>query len=170
MKSFIEQAQFYSHYHESKATLYTHLIGVPLIVFSMMILLGFVQLIIPNVLSTTLACLGTLVLIAYYLRLNWRLGLCLLPILALMLWVSSLISHQGPTRASLWTFFFVFVVGWVVQLTGHLVEGKKPAFMDSMTQALVAPLYLAAEVGFMLGRMPELRKQIHPDEIDKSQD
>jgi len=161
MTTFLEQARFYGQYHQSKATLYTHLAGIPLILFGLMVLLGFVKIIIPDVLSTNLAYIATIVLLVYYFRLNWRLSLCLLPIFALMLWISSLISFAGPTRFALWVFFITFVVGWILQITGHLIEGRKPAFMDSVTQALIAPLFLVAEVFFMAGKMPALRDEMH---------
>lgn len=164
MKSFLEQARFYAQYHQSKATLYTHLAGIPLILFSLMVLFGFVKLIIPGVMSTSLATIGTLALLAFYFRLNWRLSLILLPILILLLWLSSIISFAGPTRFALWVFFITFVVGWILQLTGHLIEGKKPAFMEGITQASIAPLYIVAEVCFMLGRMQSLSDQMHGDD------
>lgn len=161
MIPFIEQARFYAQYHQSKATLYTHLAGVPLILFGLMVLLGFVQVIIPGVLSTSLAYIATIALFVYYFRLNWRLSLCLLPVFALMLWIAAMVSHAGPTRFALWVFFITFVLGWILQLTGHLIEGKKPAFMDSITQAMVAPLFLTAELCFMLGRMRSLHDDMH---------
>jgi len=163
MKSFIEQAQIYALYHQKKATLYTHLIGVPLIVFSLMVLLGFVQMIVPGVIATTLASIVTLVLFIYYLRLNWRLALLIAPVLVFMLWISSLISYAGPTRFALWTFAITFVIGWALQLIGHLIEGKRPALVDNLWQALIAPLFLVAELSFMAGRMSDLKQQMHPE-------
>lgn len=44
MKPFIEQAQFYATYHQNQATRYTHMAGVPLIMLSIMIFLGFVKI------------------------------------------------------------------------------------------------------------------------------
>ncbi|MDP1601806.1 MAG: DUF962 domain-containing protein [Legionella sp.] len=161
MKTFIEQAHFYAEYHQKKETLYTHLIGIPLIILSLMIFLGFFQLIVPGVIATTLASIGTLVLFIYYLRLNWQLALLFAPILVLLLWISSLVSYAGPTAFALWTFIIVFILGWGLQFVGHMIEGRKPALIDNATHALVAPLFLTAEVCFMLGRMQTLKEQVH---------
>ena len=49
----------------------------------------------------------------------------------------------------------MFVVGWVFQFIGHLIEGNQPAFFTNPLYLLVGPLWLlrrAAAVG--LGRYP----------------
>lgn len=161
MKPFIEQAQMYAGYHHNITTRYTHLAGVPIIILSIMILLGFIKIIIPEVFTTTLACLTTLGVLIYYFRLNWQLALALTPILLILLWFSTLFSHNGPTKLGIWTFIITFVLGWGLQLYGHYIEGKKPAFMDNLSQALIAPLFLTAELFFMAGYMKTLKEQIY---------
>jgi uncharacterized membrane protein YGL010W len=168
MQSFIEQAQLYATYHTKKATLYTHLIGVPLIVFSLMIFLGFIHISMPTLFDLTFATICTIALIIYYILLNWRLGLSITPILLILLWLSFLISGKGVTSFSVWFFFITFIVGWAFQFIGHFIEGKRPAFLDNIWQALIAPLYLTAEVYFLTGRMQaleaEIKEVVHFDE------
>ena len=161
MKPFIEQAQFYVGYHQKPITRYTHFAGIPLIIFSLMIFLGFFHLVIPGILDTNLAGIATIVLLVYYFRLNWRLALALTPILFCLLWIADVISYAGPTSGALWTFIITFVLGWGLQFLGHFLEGKRPAFMDNFWQALIAPLFLTAEVFFMAGHMQELKEQIY---------
>lgn len=161
MKSFVEQAQGYAQYHQKPLTLYTHFLGIPLILFSMMIFLGFFQLIMPGVFSTTLAEIATAVLFVCYLYLHWQLALLLFPLLVFLCWLSSLISYAGPTSFALWTFFLLFIVGWIAQLVGHFIEGNKPAFTDDLYYLLIAPLFLTAEACFILGRMEKLKDEIH---------
>lgn len=164
MKSFIEQAQMYTEYHQNITTRYTHLAGVPLIILSIMILLGFIQIIMPGVFSTSLAGLTTLGVLIYYFRLNWKLALALTPILIILLLIAELFSHNGPTKLGVWAFVITFIVGWALQLYGHYLEGKKPAFMDNLSQALIAPLFLTAELFFMAGYMKSLQEQIYGTE------
>ncbi len=161
MKSFIEQAQMYAGYHQNITTRYTHLAGVPLIILSVMILLGFIKIVMPGVFSITLACLATLGVLIYYFRLNWKLALALTPILIVLLLFADLFSHNGPTKLGVWAFIITFIVGWALQLYGHYIEGKKPAFMDNLSQALIAPLFLTAELFFMAGYMKSLKEQIY---------
>ena len=78
-----------------------------------------------------------------------------------MLWLSSLVSYHGPTHFALWTFAIIFVLGWAFQLSGHLIEGNMPAFISGPSLALIAPLFLTAELCFKLGRMQQLREDIH---------
>ncbi|MBL7481550.1 Mpo1 family 2-hydroxy fatty acid dioxygenase [Legionella bononiensis] len=161
MKSFVEQAQFYAEYHQNTMTRYTHMAGVPLIILSIMILLGFVKIIIPGVFGTNLACLTTLVVMIYYYRLHWQLALALTPIMLILLWLASWFNCYGPTKVGLWAFLITFVVGWGLQFYGHYIEGKQPAFMVNIGQAFIAPLYLTAELFFMAGYMKELKEQIY---------
>lgn len=44
------------------------------------------------------------------------------------------------------------------------MEGSKPAFMTNVQQALVAPLFLVAELCFMAGYLPKLRDELHGPE------
>ncbi len=161
MKSFIEQAQVYADYHHNKNTRYTHLAGVPLIILSMMILLGFVQIIIPGVFATTLAFFATIGALIYYYRLNWKLALVLTPIMLVLLLIAHWFSEDGPTKFGIWSFVVIFVVGWGLQLYGHFLERKRPAFMDSLSQAGIAPLFLIAELFFMAGYMKSLKDQVY---------
>jgi uncharacterized membrane protein YGL010W len=164
MKPFIEQAQTYASYHQQLMTRYTHFAGVPIVVLSFMILLGFVQIIIPGVFYTNFAVLGTLAFLIYYFRLNWQLALAITPIMVVLLWIARLFSHAGPTKLGVWAFIITFIAGWTLQLFGHFIEGKRPAFVDNITQALIAPLFLVAELFFMAGMMSGLKKQIYEHE------
>ncbi|MDI1351657.1 MAG: DUF962 domain-containing protein [bacterium] len=161
MKPFIEQAQFYAAYHQNPLTRYTHFAGVPLIILSLMIFFGFFKLVLPGVYETDLACIATLVLLIYYFRLNWQLALPLTPIMLILLWIAHFFSHYGPTKLGMWAFIITFVLGWGIQLYGHYIEGKKPAFMVNVSQAFLAPLFLMAELFFMAGYMTALKNQIY---------
>lgn len=161
MKSFIEQAQFYAEYHQNTKTRYTHMAGVPLIILAVMIFLGFIKIIMPTVFATNLACITTLIALIYYFRLNWQLALALTPIMLILLLIASWFSQDGPTPLGIWAFVIFFIVGWGLQFYGHYLEGKKPAFMDNLCQAFIAPLFLVAELFFMAGMMPALKEQIY---------
>lgn len=165
MKSFIEQAQVYAAYHQKQMTRYTHLAGVPLIILSLMILLGFVKIIIPGVFASTLAWFATIALLVYYFLLNWKLALATTPIMLFLLWIAHWFSENGPTTLGVWAFVITFVVGWGLQFYGHYLEGRKPAFMDNLSQALIAPLFLVAELFFMAGYMKSMQAEIYGGSI-----
>ena len=50
--------------------------------------------------------------------------------------------------------------GWVLQFIGHYYEGKKPAFVDDIVGLFVGPLFVVAEIGFILGLRKELQQEI----------
>ncbi|STX28277.1 transmembrane protein [Legionella beliardensis] len=164
MKSFIEQAQFYAEYHQKPITFYTHIIGVPLIIFSLMIFFSFFHIVVPGVMDIRISDVLTAFILIYYVILNWRLGLIVTPIFIFMVWIADLIGWSGPTKEALWTFVVFFVLGWVLQLIGHVIEGKRPALVDNFWSTLTAPLYLTAELFFKMGRMQDLKAQIHTEE------
>lgn len=57
----------------------------------------------------------------------------------------------GRVCAGLSLFAGLFVGGWILQLVGHVFEGRRPALADDLFQIFVAPIFLAAEVFFALG-------------------
>lgn len=168
MKPFIEQAKFYATYHQEALSRRLHLASVPLVILSLMILLGFVHVVIPGLLDVNLAELAALALIIYYFRLQWRLALILTPIFIILLWIAEFFSYSGPSSFSLWSFIIILFIGIALQAVGHFREGKRPAFVDSAWQALIAPLFLTAEVFFIAGRMQELKEAIYGKTPEKA--
>lgn len=166
MKTFIQQAQMYAAFHQSPQTRSTHFIGVPLIVLSLMIFLGFIKIVMPGVFTTNLAVLATIAVVVYYFRLNWQLALPLTLVFIFLLWLASWFSHYGPTTLGIWAFAITFIAGWSLQLYGHYIEGKRPAFMTNLSQALIAPMFLMAEALFIAGYMQGLKAQIYQTEPD----
>jgi uncharacterized membrane protein YGL010W len=54
----------------------------------------------------------------------------------------------------------LFVTGWIIQLVGHVHEGRKPAFLDDLVGLLIGPLFVVAEIGFLLGLRRDLEAAI----------
>ncbi|WP_367605737.1 DUF962 domain-containing protein [Legionella sp. W05-934-2] len=167
MKSFLDLAQTYAHYHQKPVTLYTHFVGVPLIVFSVMVLFSFLQLVVPGVFSLTSAEILTIAVLIYYILLNWRLGLSITPLFIILLWIAHWVGGDGPSQTSITVFLVCFILGWIIQLIGHLIEGNKPAFLTSLWQMVIAPLFLMAEVYFLSGKMQSLKENIYPESVSK---
>jgi len=55
----------------------------------------------------------------------------------------------------------MFVIGWIIQLVGHIHEGRKPAFLDDIVGLLIGPLFVVAEICFLLGLRRELEVAIN---------
>ncbi|MCG9708993.1 DUF962 domain-containing protein [Pseudoalteromonas shioyasakiensis] len=149
MKTLKQQLTNYALYHRSKRNIYTHFIGIPLIVFAIICLLQRVTLISePVVISLATVVIGLTCL--YYLMLSLSMGL----IMAVCLSVLSIAAEPVVSLSTqLWLALSIgsFVVGWVFQFIGHYFEGKKPAFVDDLIGLVIGPLFVLAEFLIMLG-------------------
>jgi uncharacterized membrane protein YGL010W len=158
VKTLEDQMSFYAAYHQDARNKATHFIGVPVIVFSLMIPLGWLRVDLGGF-TLSAAIVVTSLLLLYYLALDVPLGLAMAMVFALMLWGAEPLS-QAPFLASLAWFVVLFVAGWALQLWGHVYEGRKPALVDNLFQVFVAPIFLAAELFFALGYKPKLHEEV----------
>ncbi len=158
MKTLEDQMSYYAAYHQDARNKATHFVGVPVIVFSLMIPLGWLRADIGGA-TVSAALLVTSALLLYYLILDIPLGIAMGAVFALMLWGAEPLS-QAPLFASLSWFLILFVGGWALQLWGHVYEGRKPALVDNLFQIFVAPIFLAAEAFFALGYKPRLHEAV----------
>jgi uncharacterized membrane protein YGL010W len=149
----------YAAYHRDRRNIATHFAGVPMIVFA--IVLALATIVIPaGAVAISLAAVVSLAMSAYYLRLDWALGLAMAVVLFLMCAAASEMTHRLGTGASLGWALVLFVWGWAIQFLGHKFEGLKPAFFDDLRQLLIGPLFVCAEAFFLLGAKPALRRYI----------
>ncbi len=164
MKTLEDQMSTYAAYHQDARNKATHFIGVPAIVFSLMIPLGWLR---ADIGGSTLsaAMVVTAILLLYYLVLDIALGLAMGAVFALMLWGAEPLA-QASLGVSLAWFLLLFVGGWALQLWGHVYEGRKPALVDNLFQIFVAPIFLAAEVFFALGYKPGLHDAVQRRALD----
>jgi uncharacterized membrane protein YGL010W len=159
MKTIEENLTRYAAYHRDRRNIATHGVGVPMIVFAVVLALATIS--IPaGSLGLTAAALVCLAASIYYLRQDPVLGLTLAIALLLMCAASSEIIARTSTGAALWVALGVFAVGWALQFLGHRFEGMKPAFFDDVMQLLIGPLFVCAEFFFMFGAKQKLRRYI----------
>jgi uncharacterized membrane protein YGL010W len=154
MKTIEEQMATYAAYHQDARNKATHFIGVPVIVLSLFIPLAWLR-----IGDVSAGMILTAVLVVYYLVLDVPLAIAMLVVFALLAWVGEQIAMMGPVAGWSW-FAVLFVGGWILQLVGHVFEGRKPALADNLFQIFVAPLFLAAEVFFALGYKPALHAAV----------
>ena len=95
----------------------------------------------------------------FYLRLELKLGALMTLLMGLSVWAGHALAQQS-TMVWLSSGLAMFVIGWVIQFVGHHYEGRKPAFVDDVSGLIVGPLFVVAELAFMLGMRHELKEQI----------
>src|SRR5262249_2330001 len=155
-KSLTEQLASYAAYHQDPRNKLTHFVGVPLVTFAILLFLGWLRFAPAPEVPFTGATLFYLIVLSYYLCLNWRLALLQAPFTLTLLWLADRVA-LWPFGESLLVFLATFMVGWAVQLLGHAIEGKRPALADNLLQIFNAPLFLTTEVILLLGYGTALR-------------
>jgi uncharacterized membrane protein YGL010W len=156
MKSLADQLAQYADYHRDSRNVITHMVGIPLIVLAVATLLSRPAFAIaPLVLSP--AVLAGMIAAIFYLWLDTRFGIAMTLLLALSIWVGQVLAAQSTV---LWLASGVgmFIIGWVIQFVGHYYEGRKPAFMDDLMGLAIGPLFIVAELGFLLGLRHDVRR------------
>lgn len=155
MKNIEQHLTQYAAYHRDQRNIATHFVGVPIIVFS--VVLALAQLSIGPLHA---GWIGIALAGGYYLWLDRPIGLAMLIFLLLCGVAASLISAQTGWAVALGLALALFVTGWIIQFIGHRYEGVKPAFTDDVMGLAIGPLFVMAEVFFMAGGKRGLRKYI----------
>ena len=158
MKSGLDQLSKYAEYHRDRRNIATHLVGVPMIVFAVIVLLSRPSFEVSG-LALNPAWAVLVVAGLYYLLLDLGLGVTLTVIMAAMTWVAGQIATMS-TGAWLATGIGMFVVGWIIQFIGHYYEGRKPAFVDDLIGLMIGPLFVWAEIVFAAGLRQDLLRAI----------
>jgi uncharacterized membrane protein YGL010W len=156
MKPLEDQMAFYAAYHRDARNRATHFIGVPAIMLALFIALAWLRVEIGGIAISAAMLLAAAVL-AYYFLLDLPLGFAMWLVTGVLVWLGERIAAQPAG----WLWFTVlFVGGWILQLVGHVFEGRKPALADNVFQVLIAPIFLCAEVFFALGYKPQLHARV----------
>ena len=133
-----QQMQSYGAYHRDPRNKLTHFFGVPLVTFSLFLFLGWFRFVHPEVLPISVATLFYFGVTIYYLRLDWMIALVQLPFTMTLLLLAEWLA-QRSMALSFAVFLVTFVLGWIIQLVGHAMEGKRPALADNILQVFNAP-------------------------------
>ena len=149
----------YAAYHRDRRNISIHLAGIPMIVFAVVLALDTAVFTVAGW-TVSVAALISVAACAYYIALDVRLGIAMAVTLFLMCAGASEAHARLGTPGTLGVALVVFIVGWALQFLGHKYEGVKPAFFDDLRQLLIGPLFVCAEVAFLIGLRTALRHTI----------
>ena len=158
MKTLAEHMAFYGCYHRDRRNRLTHFVGVPAIIFAVLIPLSLGTVTLGGF-DATPAMIWAVVMTLYYIKLDVAIGLAMGLLFVPLLWAAGAVAAHG-TLPALEIFAAVFVAGWIVQLIGHWFEGNKPALTANLFQTLVSPIFLTAELFFALGLKHGLQEEV----------
>ena len=128
----------YGEFHRNPANKAIHWVCVPLIVWSVLAALWTFSPL------AVYAAIG--VMTVFYLWLSLPLALGMLGVMALMVWPLTLLGSHALIVS-----IAVFVAAWIGQFIGHIVEGRKPAFLEDVRSLLIGPAWLLADLYRRLG-------------------
>jgi uncharacterized membrane protein YGL010W len=156
MSFLAQQLSMYARYHRDPRNRATHFVGIPAIVFSILVPLALWRFPLFG-LDASAAWIVAAIAVAGWIALDVTIGLAMLVAMAVLLFVAEWIATRFGTTTAWVVFALFFVGGWILQLIGHLWEGKRPAFADNLFQAFIGPMFLIAEVLIALGLKQDLK-------------
>ena len=156
MSFFAQQLATYATYHRDPRNRATHFVGIPAIVFSILLPFALWRFQVLGV-DASAAWAVALLAVAGWIALDATVGLAMAVAMLIMLMIAEWIATRfGATTA--WLVFAVFFVGgWIFQLVGHAWEGRRPALADNLFQGFIGPMFIMTEVLIWLGLKPELK-------------
>ena len=156
---FLEQMGMYAAYHRDWRNQATHHLGVPLIVFSLILALSQLQMgnIAGVEVSAAPIVLGAL-LIGYILAVP-RVGIFAAIFYLGLLWLAIVVAESQ--NSLVWMMAGgCFIGGWIIQFIGHVFEGRRPALTVNAIQVFMAPPFLIAEILFAVGAEKSLKSTL----------
>jgi uncharacterized membrane protein YGL010W len=155
LKTLDQQMAVYAAYHRSPWNRLTHFIGVPAIIFAILVPMIWV----PIGDGVTLAHVFLGAVLAYYFLLDVPLAIATTVATCALYYAAELAAGSGFASGWVWSGAF-FVGGWIFQLVGHVFEGRKPALADNLFQIFIAPIFLVAELFFALGLKRDVLEKV----------
>lgn len=139
----------YAESHRNATNKLIHWICVPLIVFSILGLVWVIPFPYVKFLGKyngyfNWASFLVAFSIYYYYKLSPVLSyLMLLILFGFSYLIIDLAAWQAAGGPALWKVCLsIFVLSWAGQFTGHLIEGKRPSFLDDLKSLLIGPIWL----------------------------
>lgn len=146
MRSVNEWFGNYSRDHQHPVNRLIHWVCVPLILWAAIAALWTVP--VPPALGRPgfwagMAMVGAM---AFYLRLSKRLGFAMLLLFVVLGVITELLFRGLGPQSLLWLAGGVFVLAWIGQFIGHLIEGARPSFFTDLAYLLIGPAWLTGKV------------------------
>jgi uncharacterized membrane protein YGL010W len=142
MRSIDDWFDHYSADHQHPTNRLVHWICVPAILWSVIAALWVVP--VPSWLGRPgfWAFVAMFASFVFYYRLSRHLGLAMaLAFVVLGLTCEGLLRALGPMPL-LWLAVVVFVLAWIGQFVGHVIEGRRPSFLTDLAYLLIGPAWL----------------------------
>jgi len=158
MKPIEQWINEYGESHKNPINKAIHWVCVPLIMFSLLALIGQIpfftnKLVLFYIGSDPVLFNWTILFliftVIFYLRLSLTLSFGMIFIALFMLYLISYMKHYD---SQVWRLSsIIFITAWIGQFIGHKIEGKKPSFFEDLQFLLIGPAWLLSFIYNKLG-------------------
>ena len=152
---FKRQLASYAAVHRDRRNKATHFIGIPVIVFSLLLVLTLWRLQLGGR-EVSGALVVSIVAVLGWMALDLAIGLVMAALMLVAWYAADSLAAALGTGSTWGAFLVLFVGGWILQFLGHHYEGKRPALLDNIFQAFIGPMFLVAETMVALGQRRDL--------------
>ena len=152
---FQRQLASYAAVHRSWRNKATHFVGIPIIVFSLLLILALWR-VHPAGREVSMALLVAAVAVLGWMALDLGVGLIMAALMAPTWYAAEALAGALAPSSTVVAFAVLFIVGWALQFLGHHYEGKRPALIDNIFQAFIGPMFLVAEAMVVMGQRRDL--------------
>jgi uncharacterized membrane protein YGL010W len=162
---FRRQLGSYASVHRDWRNKATHFVGIPVIVFSLLLLLSLWHFEVGGR-EWTLSLAVAIVAVLGWIALDLGIGVLMALLMAPAWYAAEALAGALGSPSAIWTAFTVlFVGGWVLQFLGHHYEGKRPALLDNIFQGFIGPMFLVAETVVVMGHRRDLAEAMGEGDV-----
>src|SRR5258708_17488176 len=129
---FRRQLGAYAAVHREWRNKATHFVGIPIIVFSLLLVLSLWRFELAGR-EWTVSLAVAIVAVLGWMALDLGIGLVMALIMAVAWFAAEALAGSLGSASAVWMAFIVLVVGrWVLQFVGHHYEGQRPALLTHL--------------------------------------
>jgi uncharacterized membrane protein YGL010W len=153
---FRRQLAAYAAVHRDRRNKATHFVGIPIIVFSLLLVLSLWRFELLGR-EWTMSLAVAIAAVVGWMALDLGIGVAMALLMAVAWFAAEALAGALGAASAVWmAFIALFVGGWVLQFVGHHYEGKRPALLDNIFQAFIGPMFLVAESFVVMGQRSDL--------------
>jgi uncharacterized membrane protein YGL010W len=153
---FRRQLGAYAAVHRDWRNKATHFVGIPIIVFSLLLVLSLWRFELLGR-EWTMSLAVAIAAVLGWMALDLGIGIVMALIMVVAWFAAEALAGALGSASAVWmAFIALFVVGWALQFVGHHYEGRRPALLDNLFQAFIGPMFLVAESFVVLGQRRDL--------------
>ena len=153
---FRRQLAAYAAVHRDWRNKATHFVGIPIIVFSLLLVLSLWRFELGGR-EWTMSLAVAIVAVLGWMALDLGIGLVMALLMAIAWFAAEALAGSLGSASAVWmAFIALFVGGWALQFVGHHYEGKRPALLDNIFQGFIGPMFLVAESLVVMGQRSDL--------------